>query len=193
MDGLAVESHRLLILSRTLDVDRRSEIAFHEYLHAWGFHVPQPSNEEERCNLASMARQQFDRDLDAAGGEGALRTLPPTKLGNIGHSPTAKVRALSDRETIGPADRIPCATCESPVLCGDIDHGEPFLHEHTKQFRVERWFRCESCGSLQVWLELCAPDGAPSGEFVSIPKPRILRGAEASAWLADRSRELQKT
>ena len=84
LDGLAVEAHRLLILSRSLDVDRRAEIAFHEYMHAWGFHVPEPRNEEERCNLASMVRLQFDRDLATVGGEAALRDMRPTRLGTIG-------------------------------------------------------------------------------------------------------------
>lgn len=71
-------------------------------------------------------------------------------------------------------------------MCGSICNADPILHEPTGQHRMERWMRCDACGSLQIWTERCTADGTPTGEFVPNPRPRVLRGAEATAWLFDR-------
>lgn len=185
LEGLAVEANRLIIISRSVEPCRRAEIAQHEYLHCWGFHVPQPATEEERCQLGAFVAEQFRLQLDEQGGEDALRNLPPTRMPRMG-TPRKERVAAQPPEPFGITDRIPCGCCGADVMCGSIHNGPPAVHEITGQWSLERWATCDACGSLQAWGEYCTPDGIPSGRYVSNPPPRMLRGAEAARWLAER-------
>ena len=188
-DGMAIEGPRLLLLSSALEPERRSEVAYHEYMHAWEFHVPTPRDEEERCNLGAMVRGQFQADLNAAGGEDALLAMKSTMVGDIGKFTGQPCKPLPTRE-IERSDYMTCGTCQAAIACGEINHGQPVLHEPTRRHRIERWFACESCGAVQVWWEHCTEDGTPLGEFVVVPKPKILRGQESEEWLRRRSLSL---
>lgn len=186
LEGCAVEGRRLLIISRIVEPERREEIAMHEISHAWTFHVPKPGDEEERCQFNATISRQFYADLEAQGGREALRQMAMTRVPHLGKPlPQATSKALQMRETFGKSDRTPCGACDTDTMVGSIHNGEPVLHEPTNQFRVTRWFQCEACSAVQVWTEVSAPDGTPLGEFVANPAPKLLRGAEAAAWLAE--------
>jgi hypothetical protein len=189
LEGCAVEGRRLLILSRIVEPERREEIALHEFTHAWSFHVPKPSDEEERCQLTALIAQQFALDLERNGGREALRSLAATRVAHLGKPAAATSKALSLRETFGRSDRMPCGACDTDTMVGSISNADPELHQPTNQCRLLRWFQCDACGAVQVWTELCTPDGSPLGEFVANPSPAILRGADAARFLADK-REL---
>jgi hypothetical protein len=186
LEGCAVEGRRLIIISRIVEPERREEVALHEFAHAWAFHVPKPADEEERCQLTALIAQQFRDDLEAQGGREALRSIPAQRVPHLGKPTPATAKALSLRETFGRSDRMPCGACDTDTMVGSIHNGEAALHQATNQFRITRWFECDACGALQVWTELCTPDGSPLGEFVANPPPKILRGADATAFLAER-------
>jgi hypothetical protein len=84
LEGVAVEGRRLLILSFIVEPERREEVALHELIHAWAFHVPTPRTEEERCQLHAMIGEQFRRDLEAQGGREALMQLQPQRVPHLG-------------------------------------------------------------------------------------------------------------
>jgi hypothetical protein len=185
LEGVAVEGRRLIILSCIVEPERREEVALHEFTHCWSFHVPIPRDEEERCQLTALIAQQFQKDLDAAGGREALMQMQPVQVPHLGR-PLPAVPDVAESSFARP-HRMICFQCDTEILCGSIEQGEVFLHEFTGKQRVERWMKCDSCGTLTVWHEVVHPDGSPTGEVCAHPKPRMLRGAEASAWLADRS------
>lgn len=185
LEGCAVEGRRLLILSCIVEPERREEVALHEFTHAWAFHVPQPSNEEERCQLTALIAQQFQKDLDAAGGREALIQMQPAHVPHLGR-PAPALPDVAESSFARP-HRMICSGCDTEILCGSIEQGEPSLHEFTGKQRVERWMRCDACGTLTVWFEVAHPDGSPTGEICAHPKPRMLRGTDAALWLADRS------
>lgn len=194
--GLAVEDQRLLILSHKIRPEEREGILFHEYTHAWGFHGASPTNEEERCRLNAMMIQQFNGDLSQQGGREALEEMDPERMGNIGQAtgrdiairPATPAPPLPDAmppiEIMGQPDRLPCATCEAPVMCGSIHHDDP-VADGSGRVRMLRWFSCEACGSLQIWWEHCDQTGMLTGVYVSVPRPRVLNGAEAAKWLKE--------
>lgn len=186
LEGAAVESRRLIIISYIVELERRAEVLMHELIHCWAFHVPQPSDEEERANLVAMITEQFHRDLESQDGREALAKLQPQRVPQLGSALPAPRLAFA-REVMGSSDRMICAACDADVMCGSIHHGEPELHEATAQWRILRWFQCDACAGLQIWYECCAPDGSPLGTFIANPKPRLLRGAEASLWLSEHS------
>lgn len=183
--AMAVEDRRLLILSFRVEPQRREELARHEMLHAWEFHVPVPRTAEERAQFFALAGKQFDQDLETAGGNEALERMLPASVNCTGR-PAAQRTAAPARETYGAPDRKECE-CGSDIMCGSISNGEPSLHGPTAQYRIERWARCDACGGLLAWGEICAPDGTPLGTLVANPPPKILRGREAAIWLAGRA------
>jgi hypothetical protein len=184
LEARALESPRVMILSCDAAPQRRFELLRHELEHAWCFHIPAPTTEEERANLAAFIDQQFLDDLDAQGGREALLHLEPTECPVLGR-PAPAGKLPTPREILGLSDRVDCGCCGSPVMCGSIVNGEPELHAETRTVRIQRWMECPACGSVQVWTELCTADGTPLGEFVSNPAPRLLRGRDASRWLAE--------
>lgn len=183
-EGIALEGQRLLLLSRIVEIDRREEVAMHEYVHAWFFHVPRPTTEEESCQFIAFVREQFNQALESQGGREALRALPATRMPRLGTQPVRRM-APATPEAYAVADRIPCGTCGSDVMCGSIVNGSQTLHQYTGQWWMDRWATCEACDDLQVWGEYCTPDGIPLGKYVSNPPPRMMRGREASQWLAE--------
>jgi hypothetical protein len=191
LSGLAVESQKLLILSHKLEPCDREGILYHEVEHAWSFHGATPSTEEGRCQLSAMIRRQFGEDLEQQGGREALEKLQPTRMGNIGMptlrrttSPPVPDRAIP-MEVMGQPDRLPCATCEAPIMCGSIHHDAP-TSDGSGKIRMLRWFNCEICGAVQVWWEYCDTHGNPLGVYVSVPRPRVLQGIAAKEWLKER-------
>jgi hypothetical protein len=186
LEAVAVEGRRLLILSMIVEPERREEVACHELVHAFRFHFPAPKTDEEEAQFIALVAQQFRQDLEAQGGREALEQMPMTRVPHLGRPMPAKL-AASSREFFGQADRMECGCCGSETMCGSIANGTPELHEPTGRYRVERWFKCDACNAVQVWLETCAPDGTPLGEFVANPAPRLLRGPEAVRWMADHS------
>jgi hypothetical protein len=183
LEGAAIESRRLLVISLNVEPERREEIAMHEFLHAIEFHIQPPRTEEERAQFFAFYSQQFRDEFEDQGGRAVLTRMMPRRLPAMGRPPLA-ARISVARDTFGSPDRIPCAGCEADVMCGSIHNGEPELHEATNRWYMERWFRCEGCAAIQAWLEYCTPDGVPLGTFVSNPKPRLLRGDDAAQWLA---------
>jgi len=188
LEGCAVEARRLLIISRIVEPERREEIALHEFTHAWGFHVPKPSDEEERCQLTALIAQQFAADLERAGGREALQRLPAQRVPHLGKPARSKAEQV-DTEQSNRSDRRVCGGCGAEVMCGSVVNGDIELHGATNRTRMGRWMECEACGALQHWTEYCTADGIPLGEYVSNPPPRVLYGAQAAAWMAER-REL---
>lgn len=189
LEGRAIASPRAIIISSAVLPERRLEVLRHEVQHCWHFHIPRPSCEEEECNLAAFIDRQFHDDLDAQGGREALEQMPMDECPEFGR-PKGTVKQPG-REVLGQSDRVECGSCGASVMCGSINNGPAGLHEPTKQYRLERWMSCDACGSVQVWTEVCAPDGTPLGEFVSNPSPRRLRGREAARWIAERQAMLQ--
>ena len=188
LEGCAVEGRRLLILSRVVEPERREEVALHELIHAWAFHVPTPRTEEERCQLHAMIAEQFRRDLESQGGREAMMQLQPQHVPHLGRpAPAQNPRAA--KEVFGRPDRVICSRCDSETMCGSVTNGEPELHAATGQLRMQRWFVCETCGTLTVWLERCTDDGTPLGEYIPNPPPRMMDGAEAARFMRER-REL---
>lgn len=187
VEGIALEAQRLLLISRIVEPTRREEVAMHEYVHAWFFHVPRPTTEEENCQFAAFVAEQFNQALESQGGRDALRALPATRMPRLGSPPAQRI-APAAPEAFQVADRIPCGTCQSDIMCGSIVNGSQVVHQYTGQWWMVRWARCEACGDLQAWGEYCTPDGIPLGKYVSNPPPRMMRGAEAKQWLTERAK-----
>lgn len=186
LEGLAVESRRLLIISYRVEPQRREDIALHELLHAWAFHVPPPRNEEERCQLFALAARQFRIEIEDQGGAEAFEQMLPVRVPHLGRplpQRTPGCGSVRRRRT----DRVTCGQCDATIMCGSIHNGEPALHAYTALWRLDRWARCPCCATLLAWTEICAPDGTPLGEYVANPPPRMLRGREATHWLAERN------
>lgn len=186
LEGLAVEQRRLLIVSYRVEPDRREEVALHELGHAWLFHFPTPRTDEERCQFFAATARQFRMDLEEQGGAEAMLQMAPERVPHLSRGVPSSAQPIKLPESFGLTDRVVCGCCGAEIMCGEIRHAEPRQHEYTGQWQVERWADCEACGTLQVWLEYCAPDGRPTGTFVSVPPPRMLRGREAALWRAGR-------
>lgn len=173
------EWHKLLI-SPAAPIDQRRRLLAHELYHAWRFEVPKPNTEEELATLSATVNDSMDEDLERQGGTTALRQLRPEPA-----DPVFVPDQVGKPDLLGADDRMPCAGCDAYVMCGSIHHDPPEFHGATTRYRMTRWMVCDACGVLQVWLEWCSPDGTPSGKFVANPRPRLLWGHEASAWLAE--------
>lgn len=187
LEGVAVEGRRMIILSRTVEPERREEVCEHEFFHCWLFHVPTPANEEEAAQLHSLVARQFRHDVEAVGGPDIFYNLRHRAI-QIGRpARIEQAMALSHRQFSMPSDRMSCATCDATIMCGSIHTSSPTSHEGTGRHHVERWMQCDSCGAVQVWYEVASADGLPLGEFCAVPAPKILRGAIASAWIAERA------
>lgn len=184
LDGCVIGTRRLLVVSKSVELDRREEVARHECVEAWLQHVPRPRDKEDLAQFVSMVGTQFDRDIEAAGGIEVLRRLAPTQLPNLGRPLPEKAATLPPENAIGSTDRLTCGACGSETLCGSIAHEDP-QPDASGRFRVLRWFRCDQCAGLQTWWQYCRSTGELLGEYVSIPAPRMLRGEEAARWLAE--------
>lgn len=189
LEGCVIEFRRLIVLSPIVEPHRREEVAAHEYYHAWLFHVPRPSDEESAAQLHALVAQQFRQDMEAAGGVGALSKLEPrpVMIGKPVHRPDKRAPEVR----LAPEPHR-CHVCDSIVLSCEFNTARPEFHEPTCKHRVERWAGCEQCGALHVWWEWAAPDGTPTGEMCAVPQSKVLRGREASAWLAAKSQEVVK-
>lgn len=69
---------RIILIGRDVVPSRRREALTHELWHAWLFYVPQPKTEEEQAQLVSTSTEAMIVDLEAQGGERALRALSST-------------------------------------------------------------------------------------------------------------------
>jgi hypothetical protein len=96
MHACAIESRRLMMISPDVDRDQREEMALHEYVHAWEFHIPKPRNAEERCQLTAMIAKQFQNDLEAAGGIDSLRDMPISPAPEVGRPNPSPLSAKPD-------------------------------------------------------------------------------------------------
>jgi hypothetical protein len=190
LEGCAIEAKRAIVISPHLELSRREEIILHELSHAWFFHVPRPTNEEERSQIFATMARQFRADLESQGGDGAILNLRPTAIAWMGVGDTSAERPgrPQSAEAVGLSDRRVCGCCGAEVLPGSIVNTDISFHEPSRQWHIQRWFTCEGCGTLQAWREHCSADGWPSGVIVSNPPPRMRRGSEAAAWLADAAR-----
>lgn len=186
LEGCALEARKLIVLSRIVEPDRREEIAEHEFYHCWLFHVPKPANEEEAAQFHALVAKQFRRDLKDAGGPDAFLSLRPTRV-SIGRPSVSRADHLPGfaRQSLGAGDRIPCGGCDADVMAGSIHTGPAIAQEGTGRFYVERWMRCDACGAVQAWNELATAEGTPLGEFCAVPRPRVMRGVEAGAWMVE--------
>ena len=212
-DGMTLESQRLIVMSPDVPAEQREEVLYHELQHAWLNHVPTPSDEEQQCNLFATILLQLRQDLENQGGVAALQAYPcenvaldspPRSLATAASRidamtaaapQSAALRAGAPRSVafandrpLGPPDRIVCGGCGVDVMCGDIACGHPTYHASTQRWQVERWMHCETCGAVQLWTEVCTPDGVPLGQYVAHPQPRLLRGPAAQGWLANRAK-----
>lgn len=185
LDGLAIESSRLILISPAVQPERREEVLYHELEHCWTWHVPPPTTEEQRCQLSATIMQSARLDLDRQGGIKALMGLKPEPL-------SLPYRAPALRQYAGPAVRgrnlgwRRCGQCEAKMMCGSIHTDPPTVHEGLGQYSVLRWFRCEPCDWLNIWREISTPDGKPSGVIVEIPAPKLLHARDAAEWLAEK-------
>lgn len=184
--GLAIESRRIILISGSIRPEQREEILAHEVLHAWEFHVPVPTTDEERCQLFATASQQLREDLERQGGVAALAAIEPQEI-------VLPYQAMPTRQpgvaasTFRITDMWECGCCGAPTMCGSIDNGHVEFHEASQQHQLLRWFRCEVCATLCVWTELATSDGRPTGTLVQVPAPKMLRGREAVEWIAERA------
>jgi len=190
LEGRALEGPRLVVLSRAVEIERRYEVLRHEIQHCWFFHIPKPSSEEESCQLAAFIDEKFHADLDRQGGRDALESMPAQSVPHLGRPAIARPAAQL-RDTYGSPDRKVCGNCDSETLCGSIHNGEHFLHEQTGKVRVERWMECDACGIVTHWFEVATADGSPLGELIPNPRPRMLRSADAKAFLADKRKMME--
>jgi hypothetical protein len=184
LDGLAVSSPKLILISRRIVHVDREAVLLHELQHAWEFYMPAPRTAEERCQMLATIARQFRVDLDNAGGIEALHALKPTRV-SLPFDAPATVRESAGANTFRVMDFKLCGSCEAPTMCGSIEYGHVEFHEGLQQHQVLRWFRCETCGTLNVWREVATSDGRPTGVLVQVPPPRMMRGREAAAWLAE--------
>ncbi len=187
LDGIAVESRRMLLISRHVEPERREEVAMHEFVHAWEFHVPKPTTDEERCQFFAFLDRQFRDDLHNGGGRETLAQIVPRHVNHIDRPLHQAAKVAAAREIVSFEAQRVCGQCDTSIVCGSIHNGEPTAHEATGKFRLERWMRCDVCGTVTVWQEVCTSDGSPLLEFVSYPAPRMIRGAEAALWAAERA------
>lgn len=184
LDGMAIESARLILISPRVTPERREELLHHEIQHAWEFHVPSPRTEEERCQLAATIAQQYRHDIEAAGGIQSLMSLQPTEV-RLPFSPGPIQRESDAANTFRVLDFKLCGVCDSPTMCGSIENGPVEFHQGLSQHQVLRWFKCEICAALNVWREVATSDGRPTGVLVQVPAPKVLTGREAAEWIAE--------
>jgi hypothetical protein len=180
MEGLAIESRRLILISPAVQIDRREEVLRHEVQHAWEFHVPSPRGAEERAQLAATIDQALRVDLERLGGIAILNIMKPEPMSLPYRAP---IQRASPSSGSIPLDRIVCGGCESEIMCGSIHTDEAEFHDGLRQHHVQRWFECETCGIVQLWFEVATSDGCPTGTFVQVPAPRMMRGEECRRWL----------
>lgn len=181
LEGRALERGRLLLISPAVEPARIEEVVRHEHYHAMRFYFPEPTTEEERAQFVAAIGLQFERDLEAGGGRDALLELPLVRLPRL-DTPTPAKPTASD--VFGRFDRVTCSQCDTETACGSVVNDEPEPHPTSGRLKVQRHFRCEACGTVTVWYEWCDDAGLPTGEYVPIPAPRRITGAEASRWLA---------
>jgi hypothetical protein len=89
VEGLAMEARRLIVISPTVEPDRREEVAYHELYHCWRFHIPRARKEEDAANLFAAIVRQCRIDLECSGGLKALITMRPSPIA-LPFSPIAK-------------------------------------------------------------------------------------------------------
>lgn len=186
LEGICIESRRLILISPTVQINRREEVLGHEVQHAWEFHVPPPRIEEERCQLFATISQQMREDLERQGGIETLQSLPAESISLPYRAPAERHEAMAPN-TFRLTDARECACCSAVTMCGSISNGHVEFHEGLAQYQVLRWFRCDVCDVLTVWREVATSDGRPTGHLVEVPAPRMLRGREAAEWLAERN------
>ncbi len=184
IEGRALEGPRLIVISPSVEIERRAEVVLHELLHCFEFHFPAPHDAEERAQFFATVNQQFESDLDAQGGRAALLGLPVTRISQTGRLRASRSERQMSKVPMGMPDRMTCSACDSEIMCGSITNAEPFTHEYTARIHVQRHMVCECCGTLTVWQETATPDGLPTGEIIAHPAPRMLKGLDASTWLA---------
>lgn len=184
LDGLAVQSPELILLSRRLQAGEREAVLLHELQHAWEFFVPAPSDAEERSQLLATVAQQYRIDLELGGGIEAIADLQPSRVRLPFDSPATN-RQAGEGVTYPRSGHKFCGGCETPTMCGSFEHGHVEYHEGLKEHQVLQWFRCESCGALNVWREVATSDGRPTGVLVPVPPPRVYYREAAAEWLAE--------
>lgn len=189
LEGCADEARRLIVISRRVDLSRREEVLRHEVEHAWGFHFPTARTDEERAQLAAVIGMQFDRDFADAGGHDALVAMLPSHvmLSNAGNR-AERTQTMPNTPMADRTDRRTCGACQCEAMCGSISNGPIEQGVYDAQPWMERWMICPACGVLQVWAEYVRQDQKPSGTFIEVPPPRLLRDAEAAGFLRERSR-----
>jgi hypothetical protein len=96
LEGAAIESRRLLMLSFALPVHRREDIAAEELAHAYEFHFPVPRTNEERARLSATVATGFRRELDEQGGIDALNRLPAQYVPSVGNPKQNEPRPISE-------------------------------------------------------------------------------------------------
>ncbi|MBV8780180.1 MAG: hypothetical protein JO353_02175 [Phycisphaerae bacterium] len=184
-------SDREIWLSFTTDKAARIAVILHELRHAWERHVGVPRDAETECQLTASIGEQFRQDIDANGGDDCimrLRAEPWPYTREEDDQPTKQLRrpTKNDRH-YEPQEYRSCPRCEASMAAGSIEHGIIEFYAPTKEYQIDRWMICETCGTLSTWREICTPDGQPLGRIVEIPRPRMLNGAEASEWLKRRA------
>lgn len=184
LDGLAVQSPELILISRRLLPGDREEVLLHELQHAWEFFVPAPSNAEERSQMLATIAKQYRRDLENGGGIEAIVNLKPSRI-VLPFDSLATVRASGQGNTFRHCDYKHCGGCDTPTMCGSFEHGHVEYHEGLQQHHVLQWFRCEACMALNVWREVATSDGRPTGILVPVPPPRVYYREEAAEWIAE--------
>lgn len=98
LEGRAIEAPKVIVISFSVAPERRLEVAYHEYQHAWEFAVPAPRDAEERCDFASFLHRKFTQDLERQGGPERLMELIPQRVPHLGRpkSELAKIHEAHD-------------------------------------------------------------------------------------------------
>ncbi len=150
LDAQVHERRRLILLSPDLPAELRLHRLLHELRHVaeWcGYAAGQARPVETECDAYADLTVQVIRQLEAQGGEIALRML--------GHTGATLPRVASPRSD-------ECGQCNQMVAPGSVV-GRLVHHPTLGTPAIWRTLYCDGCGHLQRWYDLPTATGAASG------------------------------
>lgn len=158
------------------DVPRHKRKSFlrHELRHAWvEANGRAADNEGDAVDVTAFA-DWFDEQYANQGGDAVLEALNPEE--------SIQPRRFAS----GPQSQTTstCGCCGALVAVGSIANDEPEWDRAAEAFTMTRGMLCAACDRVTTWTEICSEQGLPLGAIIAHPKPRVLAGAEAAAWIA---------
>lgn len=173
---------REIVFSPELPADQRATYLRHEYWHVVCLHLPVPQDEESQAIMHSTVSEHFEEQFQRQGGAEELEGYQPIDKAEAVKA-MVRGRLTSTQRMI--SDRMPCG-CGADIMCGSIASDDARYVESLKTWARQRWAQCDACGNITIWSEVCDESGYPLGQFLQIPAPRVLSGAEAAEWMRDK-------